>query len=79
MNVATTTAISTYVSIRLPNSMTPWTPSSRWGTNELSVHLGQVGQPRPEPVRRTRPPVRMMTVLATTAAHAQRSTDVALG
>src|SRR4051794_18026568 len=71
---ATTTATNTYVSIRLLNSMTPWAPRARCGTNELSVQRGQVGQPRPEPVRRTSPPVKTMTELATTAAHAQRST-----
>jgi hypothetical protein len=32
-------------------------PISGTLTNESSVHFGQVGQPRPEPVKRTAPPV----------------------
>src|SRR4051812_37328460 len=39
-----------------------------------SVHSGQVGQPRPEPVSRTAPPVTTMTPLATTLARAMRET-----
>ena len=37
-----------------------------------SVHAGQVGQPRPESVSRTAPPVTTMTTLATTDASASR-------
>ena len=72
--VPTATATSTYVSIRLPNSMAPCTPSARWGTNDSSVHRGQVGQPSPEPVSRTSPPVSTISVFATTDAQAHRST-----
>ena len=38
--------------------------------NDDSVHRGQVGQPRPEPVSRTAPPVTTSTTLATRVAHA---------
>ncbi len=62
--------------MRLPNSMTPWTPSSPWGTNDASVQRGQVGQPRPEPVSRTAPPVttipRLATRLAIASGHSAR-------
>ncbi len=69
-NVATAIATSTPVSIRLPNSMAACSVSSSCGVNEVEVHRGQVGQPRPEPVRRTAPPVTTSTMLATNVAHA---------
>src|SRR3954447_20856703 len=47
------------VSRRLPYSMAPWVSSSVWMT--APWHLGQVGQPRPEPVRRTAAPVKTMS------------------
>lgn len=31
-------------------------------TKDSSVHLGQVGQPKPEPVSRTKPPVTTMRI-----------------
>ena len=62
------------MSIRLPNSMAPCSPISRVEVSESSVHLGQVGQPRPEPVRRTAPPVTTMTTVMTMAASAARRT-----
>ena len=58
------------VSTRLPNSITPWTSSSLW--IEVSVHLGQVGQPRPEPVSRTAEPVNTISTSSTRAAKARR-------
>ncbi|SCD61844.1 hypothetical protein GA0115246_1038510 [Streptomyces sp. SolWspMP-sol7th] len=69
-----TAAHSTYVSIRLPNSMTPWNPISRVVVSEVSVHCGQVGQPSPDPVSRTAPPVTTMTTVIIRASSAARST-----
>ena len=40
--------------------------------NDSSVQRGQVGQPRPEPVRRTAPPVSTMPMLATRVAQPSR-------
>jgi hypothetical protein len=79
ISVPTATATSTYVNIRLPNSMTPCMPSARCGTNDSSVHRGQVGQPRPELVSLTRPPVSTISVLAMTDAQAHRSTVLRSG
>ncbi len=73
-NVSTATATSTKVSSRLPNSMAEWKSSAPCGVKSSSVHRGQVGQPRPEPVSRTAPPVTTMPVLATREAQpAQRA------
>ncbi len=73
---ATSSAIAmtprTPVSVRLPNSITPCTASSGVFTKLSSVQRGQVGQPRPEPVRRTAPPVTTMAPLATALARATR-------
>ncbi len=69
-----TAALSTYASMRLPNSMAPWTPISLVAVSESAVHLGQVGQPRPEPVSRTAPPVTTMSTDITTADMAARWT-----
>ncbi len=55
---------STNVRVRLPNSIAPCRPRVPWGTYDSSVQRGQVGQPRPEPVRRTAPPVTTMAMLA---------------
>ena len=44
------------------------TPSAPCGVNDPSVQRGQVGQPRPEPVSRTAPPVTTSTMLATSVA-----------
>src|SRR3989442_12673338 len=63
---------TTLISVRLPNSMSPWTPSAGVGTREVSSHRGQVGQPIPEPVRRTTPPVITMPTLAAREASAVR-------
>ena len=69
-----TAAHRTYVSMRLPNSITPCTPISLVVVSESSVHLGQVGQPRPEPVSRTAPPVTTISTAMTSAARAARWT-----
>ena len=69
-NVATAIATSTNVSIRLPNSIAACKDMAPCGVNDDSVHRGQVGQPRPEPVSRTAPPVTTSTTLATRVAHA---------
>ncbi|MDF9812523.1 hypothetical protein M2266_001754 [Streptomyces sp. SPB162] len=69
-----TAAHSTYVSIRLVNSMAPWKPMSPVVVRLSSVHLGQVGQPSPELVSRTAPPVTTMTTaIARAAAQARRT------
>lgn len=60
------------MSIRLPNSIAPCSPCSGVAKRLSSVHLGQVSQPRPEPVSRTAPPVMMMNTLITTAVSAAR-------
>jgi hypothetical protein len=67
-------AHSTYVSKRLPNSMAPWIPMARVVVSDVSVHSGQVGQPRPELVSRTAPPVTTITTAMTRAASAARRT-----
>src|SRR4051794_1441689 len=54
--------------------MSPCPASSAVGVMLPSVHSGQVGQPSPEPVSRTAPPVTTMTPLATTLASAMRET-----
>src|SRR3954449_2072353 len=54
--------------------MSPCPASSGVGVMLPSVHSGQVGQPRPEPVSRTAPPVTTMTPLAITLASAMRET-----
>src|SRR5690606_14877563 len=54
-------------------------PRAGWLTKESSVHRGQVGQPNPEPVRRTAPPVTMMAMLTTTDATARWRTPVRVG
>ena len=65
------TAAIRNVTIRLPNSMTPWMPSSPCGVKDSSVHRGQVGQPSPEPVSRTTPPVTTIRMLAAREAQAR--------
>ena len=72
--MATAIATSTKVSIRLPNSIASWTSSAPCGRNDWSVQRGQVGQPSPEPVSRTAPPVTTRTQLATSVAHASGRT-----
>ena len=67
-NVAIAIAASTKVSIRLPNSIASCRSSAPCGRNDLSVHRGQVGQPSPEPVSRTAPPVTTSPQLATRVA-----------
>ena len=72
--VRTATATSTNVSSRLPNSIAAWKSSAPRGVKSSSVHRGHVGQPSPEPVRRTAPPVTTMPMLATSDAQpAQRA------
>ncbi|GES24550.1 hypothetical protein Aple_074490 [Acrocarpospora pleiomorpha] len=59
--------------MRLPNSIAVLIgeiSGCAAGTKLSGVHLGQVGQPRPEPVRRTAAPVTVMPALTTTAASA---------
>lgn len=73
------TAATTNPSIRLPNSIAPCIPSSPCGTYDESVHCGQVGQPSPDPVSRTRPPVTTMPMLTATEAQPQRRTVSRLG
>src|SRR4051794_39146862 len=40
-------------------------PMARCGTNDCSVHRGQVGQPSPDPVSRTTPPVTTISTFTT--------------
>ena len=63
-----TASTRTEVSARLPNSIAPWMPSAGVVVSEPASHCGQVGQPRPEPVTRTTPPVRMIRMLTSSAA-----------
>ena len=69
---------TTEVSVRLPNSISLWMPCSWCGTgvNDPGTHCGQVGQPSPEPVSRTRPPVTTMPISSTRLATSTgRSTE----
>src|SRR3954447_10076256 len=53
-----------------------------WGTKDPSVQRGQVGQPSPDPVSRTTPPVTTMPMLTTrdaTAARRSQGPDRLLG
>jgi hypothetical protein len=79
MSVATTTAVSAKVSSRLVNSMTPCTAYSDVGVELPGVHRGQVGQPSPDEVSRTAPPVTTIAALAMTLASASRLTVRTLG
>ena len=74
--VSTAMPASTKVSVRLPNSMTEWKSSAPCGVNDSSVHRGQVGQPSPDAVRRTAPPVSTMPMLATRVAQPSRTSQV---
>ena len=58
------------MSIRLPNSISLWNDCGcpLTGTYDPSKQRGQVGQPRPDAVTLTRPPVTTITDWATTAA-----------
>src|SRR5262249_42711527 len=60
------------VSVRLPNSISSWPATAPVGTYDVAVHRGQVGQPSPEPVSRTAPPVTTIPTLATRLASASR-------
>lgn len=54
------------VTMRLMNSTWAW---KRLGaTNLVAVHAGHLGQPRPDPVSRTPPPVTMMKPSASSAS-----------
>jgi hypothetical protein len=55
---------------RLPNSITPWMPIAAVVVYDSSVHLGQVGQPRPESVSLTAAPVTTSAMLAIRDARA---------
>src|SRR6478736_3642358 len=66
------TAASAKVRSLLPNSMKPWMPISGVLTRESLVQRGQVGQPRPEAVRRTAPPVTTRTVWPISDSSASR-------
>ena len=70
------TAASTKVSSRLPNSMSWCGPIAPWGVKESPLQRGQVGQPSPEPVRRTAPPVTTRATLATRVAQAKRRSQM---
>ncbi len=76
--IARTAAMATKptrpVRVRLPNSMYLWKPSacSRTGVYEPGTHCGQLGQPRPLPVRRTRPPVTTMSTSTMTLSRRMR-------
>src|SRR3954471_20300787 len=54
--------------------MIPCRPSSGVCTKLVSLQRGHVGQPRPEPVRRTAPPVTTMIPFAIALARATRET-----
>ncbi len=72
ISTAAASAPTTKVSVRLPNSTTPWMPSSGVLTSDSSVQLGNVGQPSPESVSRTAPPVTTIPICATSEAIAHR-------
>ena len=55
---------------RLENSISAWAES--WGTSAFAEHVGQCGQPRPDAVRRTRPPVVTTSHRITSVATAVR-------
>ena len=74
--VATAIAVSRKVSVRLPNSIAECTSRAPCGVNELPWHRGQVGQPSPEPVSRTAPPVRTIPMLASRVAQPRRRSQV---
>ncbi len=68
MMTAPTATQMTVVSMRLPNSIAPCRPVAAVAdVNESSVQRGHVGQPSPEPVTRTMPPVTMMRTATATA------------
>ena len=62
------------VSVRFVNSIAPLIPSLLLGTRSAPLHRGQVGQPSPEFVSRTAPPVTTMTTDMTSAERADRWT-----
>ena len=72
--VATATTTSAKVSMPVAELDQPVAGESAVGRMLPSVHCGQVGQPSPEPVSRTAPPVTTITPLATTLARAMRET-----
>ena len=60
--------------MRLLISMVPWMPISRVPSRLSPLQVGQVGQPRPEAVSRTAPPVTTMTTdMARAATVAMRT------
>src|SRR5579862_5834248 len=50
-----TTMPTTEVNTRFQNSIRPWNDAG--ATNEVAVHFGQSGQPRPDEVSRTAAPL----------------------
>ena len=48
---------------RLPNSINECDDSAFVGVKEPLEHFGQVGQPRPDPVKRTAAPVTMIAAI----------------
>ena len=58
------------VTVRFTNSTMAWYSSG--ATTRLSAHVGQSGQPRPDPVRRTAAPDTMMKASATSAIRVTR-------
>ncbi|GMA37359.1 hypothetical protein GCM10025876_35630 [Demequina litorisediminis] len=70
MATPSATAASTKVSIRLPNSIAGWNQVSGWnsGVKRPGSHWGHEEQPKPEPLRRTTPPVTIMPACVTMLA-----------
>jgi hypothetical protein len=79
MNTATTAATTTYVSIRLPNSIPLCHDSWLVGTSEPGEQSGHEGQPSPELVSLTSPPVETITMFAISEASASRRTVMDVG
>lgn len=66
---------TTPVRARLENSITPWMSMCDAGMKESASHEGHVGQPKPDPVTRTMPPVAMIRMLTRTAVKVDHRTD----
>src|SRR3954471_15570516 len=65
--------------MRLPNSIRLCASLASVGVYVAAVQRGHVGQPSPESVSRTAPPVTTIPALATTLANASRRTVRAVG
>ena len=66
MHAATITKLNR----RLAYSMTPWMSAS--GTSDVSVQVGQLEHPKPEPLNLTPAPVKITATSVTSEAVAQR-------